>query len=106
MLALFFALEMNDFFCYDKSGTFVFEIHATMWATSDAMGKKLAINGLVVFVYKGQDDINIRNSLVICYFLMFGLDRLAPILTKATVIDFTPEKLMFIGERIHNLAQL
>jgi len=83
-----------------------FASHTRLWTASDEMNGNLTIEGLPEYVFKGQDDVNIRNSLVVCDFLPFGLDRLAPILTKATGIEFTPEKLMFIGERIHNLARL
>ena len=83
-----------------------FASHTRLWTATDEMNGNLSIEGLPEYVFKGQDDINIRNSLVVCDFLPFGLDRLAPILTKATGIEFTPEKLMFIGERIHNLARL
>lgn len=83
-----------------------FASHTRLWTATDEMNNNLTIEGLPEYVYKGQDEINIRNSLVICDFLMFGLDRLAPILSKATGMEFTPEKLLFIGERIHNLARL
>ena len=83
-----------------------FASHTRLWTASDEMNGNLTIEGLPEYVYKGQDDVNIRNSLIVCDFLPYGLDRLAPILTKATGIEFTPEKLMLIGERIHNLARL
>ena len=83
-----------------------FASHTRLWTATDEMNGNLTIEGLPEYVFKGQDDINIRNSLVVCDFLPFGLDRLAPILSKATGIEFTPEKLMFIGERIQNLARL
>jgi aldehyde:ferredoxin oxidoreductase len=82
-----------------------FASHTRLWTATDEMNGNLTIKDLPAYVLKGQDDINIRNSLVVCDFLPFGLDRLAPILSKATGIEFTPEKLMFIGERIHNLAR-
>ena len=83
-----------------------FASHTRLWTASDEMNGNLTIEGVPEYVFKGQDDVNIRNSLVVCDFLPFGLDRLAPILTKATGIEFTPKKLMQIGERIHNLARL
>jgi len=83
-----------------------FASHTRLWTATDEMNGNLTIEGLPEYIFKGQDDINIRNSLVVCDFLPFGLDRLSPILTKATGIKFTPEKLMLIGERIHNLARL
>lgn len=83
-----------------------FASHTRLWTATDEMSGNLTIDALPDYVMKGQDDINIRNSLVVCDFLPYGLDRLAPILTQATGIEFTPEKLMFIGERIHNLARI
>ncbi len=83
-----------------------FASHTRLWTATDEMNGNLSIEVLPRYVAKGQDDVNIRNSLVVCDFLPYGLDRLAPLLTKATGIEFTPEKLMHIGERIHNLARL
>jgi aldehyde:ferredoxin oxidoreductase len=83
-----------------------FASHTRLWTATDEMNDNLSIEFLPKYVTMGQNDINIRNSLVVCDFLPFGLDRLAPILTAATGIEFDPEKLLFIGERIHNLARL
>jgi aldehyde:ferredoxin oxidoreductase len=83
-----------------------FASHTRLWTATDEMNDNLSIEILPKYVTRGQDDINIRNSLVVCDFLPFGLDRLAPVLSKATGIEFDPERLMFIGERIHNLARV
>jgi aldehyde:ferredoxin oxidoreductase len=83
-----------------------FASHTRLWTATDEMNGKLSIEFLPKYVVMGQNDINIRNSLVVCDFLPFGLDRLAPILTKATGIEFDQEKLLFVGERIHHLARL
>ena len=83
-----------------------FASHTRLWTATDEMNGNLSIEVLPKYVTMGQNDINIRNSLVVCDFLPFGLDRLAPVLSKATGIEFDPEKLLFIGERIHNLARL
>ncbi|MBN2070491.1 MAG: aldehyde ferredoxin oxidoreductase family protein [Candidatus Krumholzibacteriota bacterium] len=83
-----------------------FASHTRLWTATDEMKGNLSIEILPKYVANGQDDVNIRNSLVICDFLPYGLDRLAPLLTAATGIDFTPERLMLTGERIHNLARL
>ena len=83
-----------------------FASHTRLWTASDEMNDNLSIEVLPKYVANGQDEVNIRNSLVICDFLPFGLDRLAPLLTAATGIEFTPERLMLTGERIHTLARL
>jgi aldehyde:ferredoxin oxidoreductase len=83
-----------------------FASHTRLWTATDEMKGKLSIEVLPDYVALGQDDINIRNSLIVCDFLPFGLDRLAPILTKATGVEYTAGSLMKAGERIHNLARL
>jgi aldehyde:ferredoxin oxidoreductase len=83
-----------------------FASHTRLWTATDEMNGELSIEFLPKYVVMGQNDINIRNSLVVCDFLPFGLDRLAPILTAATGIEFDQERLLFIGDRIHHLARL
>ncbi len=83
-----------------------FASHTRLWTATDEMNGELSIEFLPKYVVMGQNDINIRNSLVVCDFLPFGLDRLAPILSKATGIEFDQERLLFIGDRIHHLARL
>ena len=83
-----------------------FASHTRLWTATDEMKGKLSIEVLPDYVALGQDDINIRNSLIVCDFLPFGLDRLAPILTKATGVEYTADRLMKTGERIHHLARL
>jgi len=83
-----------------------FASHTRLWTATDEMNGGLSIEFLPKYVVMGQNDINIRNSLVVCDFLPFGLDRLAPILSAATGIEFDREKLLHIGDRIHHLARL
>jgi aldehyde:ferredoxin oxidoreductase len=83
-----------------------FASHTRLWTATDEMNGELTIEFLPKYVVMGQNDINIRNSLVVCDFLPFGLDRLAPILSAATGIEFDQERLLFIGDRIHHLARL
>ncbi|MBN1164736.1 MAG: aldehyde ferredoxin oxidoreductase family protein [Candidatus Krumholzibacteriota bacterium] len=83
-----------------------FASHTRLWTATDEMNDNLSLEVLPKYVSRGQDDVNIRNSLVVCDFLPYGLDRLAPLLSLATGFEYTPEKLMHIGERIHNLARL
>ncbi|MCK4537800.1 MAG: aldehyde ferredoxin oxidoreductase family protein [Candidatus Krumholzibacteria bacterium] len=83
-----------------------FASHTRLWTASAEMNGELTIELLPDYVTVGQDDVNIRNSLVVCDFLPYGLDRLAPLLASATGIEYTPESLMKTGERIHNLARL
>jgi len=83
-----------------------FASHTRLWTASAEMNGELTIELLPDYVSVGQDDVNIRNSLVVCDFLPYGLDRLAPLLTAATGNEYTPESLMKTGGRIHNLARL
>ncbi|MCU0638642.1 MAG: aldehyde ferredoxin oxidoreductase family protein [Candidatus Krumholzibacteria bacterium] len=83
-----------------------FASHTRLWTATDEMKGNLSIEVLPDYVALGQDDINIRNSLIVCDFLPYGLDRLAPLLTKATGVEYTADRLMKTGERIHHLARL
>jgi aldehyde:ferredoxin oxidoreductase len=55
---------------------------------------------------KGQDEVNTRNSMIICDFLPFGFDRLAPVYESLTGIGVDGPTLMKIGEKISNLNRL
>ncbi|HSG27629.1 MAG TPA: aldehyde ferredoxin oxidoreductase family protein [Candidatus Krumholzibacterium sp.] len=83
-----------------------FASHTRLWTATAEMNGQLTMEMLPDYVALGQDDVNIRNSLIVCDFLPYGLDRLAPILTKATGIEYTADGLMKTGERIHHMARL
>jgi len=69
------------------------------------MGPDFKIADIPTSVADGLDEINTRNSLIICDFVPFGFDRLAPIYSAATGIEHTPESMMDVGARITNLAR-
>ena len=46
------------------------------------------------------------NSLIVCDFLPFGLDRLAPFMAAATGWDFQPQELLLAGERMQTLSRV
>jgi len=82
-----------------------FASHTRLWCTEQEMGTDFNIADIPATVANGLDTINTRNSLVICDFVPYGFDRLAPILNAATGFNHTEESLMKTGARITNLAR-
>ena len=82
-----------------------FASHTRLWLTEGQMGPDFKIEDIPSAVLEGLDEINTRNSLVICDFVPYGFDRLVQILNAASGFNHTPESLMEIGARITNLAR-
>ena len=82
-----------------------FASHTRLWMTEAEMGPDFKIEDIPASVADGLDDINTRNSLIVCDFVPYGLDRLAPIYSAATGIDHTPDSMMEVGTRISHLAR-
>jgi aldehyde:ferredoxin oxidoreductase len=82
-----------------------FASHTRLWMTEAEMGPDFNIEDIPASVADGLDEINTRNSLIVCDFVPYGFDRLAPIYSAATGIDHTPESLMEAGTRITHLAR-
>ena len=70
------------------------------------MADSLTFENTPDFVMKGQDEVNARNSLVVCDFVPFGFDRLAPIYESLTGIKMDEFRLMKIGEKISNITRM
>jgi len=84
-----------------------FASHTRLWTATDEMQGRLALDEtLPAYVLSGQDTVNVRNSLIVCDFLMFGLDRLLPLLRAATGMEKTESDALQVGERIANLARM
>jgi aldehyde:ferredoxin oxidoreductase len=100
---------VNPLGCYSMAlalTTSDFASHTRLWTATDEMSGRLGLDGLIPYIALGQDDINVRSSLIVCDFLMYGLDRLAPMIEAATGHAFNAEDLLRVGERIHTLARL
>jgi aldehyde:ferredoxin oxidoreductase len=100
---------VNPLGCYSMAlalTTSDFASHTRLWTASDEMNGNLELEKLIPYIATGQDDVNVRNSIIVCDFLMFGLDRLAPMMEAATGYPWTKDELMKVGERIHHLARL
>jgi len=82
-----------------------FASHTRLWCTEAEMGPDFKIEDIPETVANGLDEINTRNSLVVCDFLPYGFDRLAPILNALTGSNHTEKSLMATGARITNLAR-
>lgn len=82
-----------------------FASHTRLWMTEAEMGPNFKIEDIPASVADGLDDINTRNSLIVCDFVPYGLDRLAPIYSAATGIEHTPDSMMEVGARISHLAR-
>ncbi|MCS7240915.1 MAG: hypothetical protein NZ651_06705, partial [Candidatus Bipolaricaulota bacterium] len=83
-----------------------FASHTRFWSATAEMQGVLTLDAVPKFVKEGQDEVAARNSLIVCDFLPFGFDRLAPLFAALTGMEVTPESLMWTGERIENLHRL
>jgi aldehyde:ferredoxin oxidoreductase len=100
---------VNILGCYSMGlnlATADFGSHTRFWSATDEMNGALTLETLPSYIKNGQDEINVRNSMVICDFFPFGLDRLAPFMNAATGFDYSPAELLEVGERIHSLSRL
>jgi aldehyde:ferredoxin oxidoreductase len=83
-----------------------FASHTRLWTATAEMNHNLTYESTPKFVKDGQDEVNTRNSLVICDFVPFGFDRLAPLLEKITGLQVSPDDLVKVGEKISNLNRM
>ena len=83
-----------------------FASHTRFWSATAEMQGLLTVDSVPKFVKEGQDEVAARNSLIVCDFLPFGFDRLAPLFSVLTGMEVDPAGLMKIGERIENLHRL
>ena len=82
-----------------------FASHTRLWHTEQEAGPDFTIEDIPQSVADGLDTVNARNSLIICDFVPFGLDRLAPLLNAMTGFKHTESSLMELGGRLTNLAR-
>jgi len=82
-----------------------FASHTRLWLTEAEAGPDFKIEDIPQAVADGLDTINARNCLIICDFVPFGLDRLAPILNVLTGFEYTSDSLLDLGTRITHLAR-
>ncbi len=83
-----------------------FASHTRLWTASAEMNGTLNFENTPTFVKDGQDEVNTRNSLVVCDFLPFGFDRAAPILEAMTGFSFSAGELQKAGEKMSNLNRM
>lgn len=83
-----------------------FASHTRLWTATAEMTGQLTFESTPKSVKDGQDEVNARNSLIICDFVPFGFDRLAPILQKMTGMNFSADDLQKTGEKISNLNRM
>ncbi|MFN3346216.1 MAG: aldehyde ferredoxin oxidoreductase family protein [Candidatus Bipolaricaulaceae bacterium] len=83
-----------------------FASHTRFWSATAEMQGALTVDSVPKFVKEGQDEVAARNSLIVCDFLPFGFDRLAPLFSALTGMVVAPEDLLRTGERIENLHRL
>ncbi len=82
-----------------------FASHTRLWHTEQEAGPDFTVDDIPQSVADGLDNINARNSLIICDFVPFGLDRLAPLLNAMTGFSHTDRSLMELGTRLTHLAR-
>ncbi len=83
-----------------------FASHTRIWTATAEMNNNLTFETAPKTVKDGQDEVNTRNSLIVCDFVPFGFNRLAPILEKITGLNYTADDLQKLGEKISNLHRL
>jgi aldehyde:ferredoxin oxidoreductase len=83
-----------------------FASHTRLWTATSEMNQDLVLEELPQLIVDGQDEINARNSLIVCDFLPYGLDRLVPFLNAATGLDYTEEDLLIAGSRMQSLSRM
>ena len=83
-----------------------FASHTRFWSASAEMKGLLTFENTPAFIKKGQDEVNARNSLIVCDFVPYDLDRLAPILQKLTGMVVTDLQLLTLGEKLSTLTRL
>lgn len=83
-----------------------FASHTRFWSATAEMKGLLNFENTPAFIKEGQDEVNARNSLIVCDFLMYDLDRLMPVFEKLTGISLGDKGAMAIGEKISNLTRL
>ncbi|MCK4763062.1 MAG: aldehyde ferredoxin oxidoreductase family protein [Candidatus Aminicenantes bacterium] len=83
-----------------------FASHTRMWSCSAEMNGELNFENTPKFIKNGQDEVNTRNCLVVCDFLPFGFDRLAPILNKMTGLESSAESLQELGRKISDMTRM
>jgi aldehyde:ferredoxin oxidoreductase len=82
-----------------------FASHTRFWSASDEMAGNLTFESTPAYVKDGQDEVNTRNSLIVCDFLPYGFDRLSPVFESLTGIPVDEGRMMQVGERISNLTR-
>lgn len=82
-----------------------FASHTRLWCTEAEMGPEFRIEDIPAVVADGLDEINTRNCLIICDFVPFGFDRLAPLLNAATGFSHTEKTLLRTGTALTHLAR-
>jgi|YelNatPaOPRAMG01_1025707.scaffolds.fasta_scaffold00650_50 aldehyde:ferredoxin oxidoreductase len=100
---------VNILGCYSMGlnlATADFGSHTRFWSATDEMNGNLKLENLPLYIKNGQDEINVRNSMIICDFFPFDLNRLAPFMEAVTGFGYTPAELLEVGERIQSLSRL
>lgn len=83
-----------------------FASHTRIWSATAEMNGELDFDNTPAYLVNAQDEVNLRNSLIVCDFVPYGNDRLAPLYAAATGIPMTPAKMMAAGARISTLARM
>jgi len=83
-----------------------FASHTRFWPATAEMKGLIDFASAPAFIAKGQDEVNTRNSLIVCDFLPFDFARLGPLLEKLTGMSMDDGQLFKIGEQISNLTRM
>lgn len=83
-----------------------FASHTRCWTATAEMNNELTFENTPAYVMMAQDEINSKDSLIVCDFLPLGFDRMAPLYETLTGIPMNETKLFKIGEKISNMTRL
>jgi len=100
---------VNPLGCYSMGLALVtsdFASHTRLWTATDEMMGKLTLEMLPKYIKTGQDEVNVRNSLIICDFLPISLTDLCEYYNSATGFEHSINEFTAAGERIQTLSRL
>lgn len=82
-----------------------FGSHTRNWQIEQHQEEGFSVEDVPAKVFKGIDEVNVRNSLVVCDFVSEGVDALIPVLNAATGFNHTPESMKALGAEITDMAR-
>lgn len=83
-----------------------FASHTRIWSSTAEMRGNLTFESAPDWIKAAQDEIHVRNSLIVCDFFMFGFDRILPVLEKITGRHYEEKDALKLGEKVSALTRM